>query len=66
MVGFAEADYEVIEDSPSDRTLLITKSGANVGTIIMTLRFLTLEEFRNGGFMEDPFDTAGVDPAECE
>ena len=66
MIGFAEADYEVVENDPPGRTLLITKDGVNLGTINMTLVFFSLQEFRDMGFSEAPFDTAGVDTAESE
>ena len=54
----------MIENDPSGRTLPIVKSGENVGTITMTLMFLSLQEFRNVGNSEDGFDTADLDTAE--
>ena len=56
----------MVEDNPPGRTLLITKTGANVGTIVVTLQFFSLQEFRAMGFSETPFDTADTDTAESE
>ena len=64
VVEFAEADYEVVENNPPGRTLLITKDGPNVGTIMVTLQFFSLQQFRDMGFSESPFDTADTDTAE--
>ena len=63
-MGFAESDFEVEENDPEGRTLLIEKSGENVGNIIMTLQFFSLQEFRNNNFSETGFDIADLDTAE--
>ena len=67
-LGFAENDFEVVEDDPEGRTLLIIKSGENVGNIIMTLRFFSLQEFRNNNnnnnVSEADFDIIDLDTAE--
>ena len=54
----------MIENDPGGRTLSIIKSGENNGTIMMTLVFFSLQEFRNNGFSETGFDTADLDTAE--
>ena len=63
-LGFAENDFEVVENDPEGRTLLIIKSGENIGTIDMTLLFFSLEEFRNNNFSETGFDITGLGTAE--
>ena len=63
-LGFAENDFEVVENDPEGRTLLIIKSGENVGVINMVLQFFSLEEFRNNNFSEVGFDITDLDTAE--
>ena len=64
--GFEEQDYTLFEDqNPNDRLIQITKeSGTNIGSIIVTLDYFTLQQFRDMGMSEAGFDLVGLDSAE--
>ena len=69
MIGFVERDYSLFENQSSDsRPIEIAKEQVpNVGDIIVTLTYLTLEEFRmrpEFPQIQDDFDLEGLDPAE--
>lgn len=52
------------ESFPENRELVIAKEGVNIGVISISLRFLTLQQFRDLQVSQTDFNIQDLDPAE--
>ena len=60
------AEYTEVEDSLFGGHIDVTKFGSNIGDIIVTLQYISLQDFYdNHSVSEADFDTEGLDSAEC-
>ena len=66
-VGFSEVDYRNLEGSGEVR-VVVSKEGANLEELVVTVTTLTYDEFYSKGFTlsEDFAGKPLPDPAECK